>query len=86
VEFREDLIAFYPTDDATTRTFLETACHPVRLVAVVEALVHEGVMSRTMGSRIEDRIMASPWGADWQAWEETPALEDLSGYIEDYWH
>jgi hypothetical protein len=86
---REQLIAFAPTTDDVTRTFLETACHPGRFIAVCEALVAEGYLTRATASRIQSRILDTPgWGSGWQWW--TPAQDALQGdglcrVITEYW-
>jgi hypothetical protein len=87
VQFREQLIAFYPTTDDATRTFLHEACHPPRLMAVCEALVQEGYLTRQTASRIENRILESPWGAGWQGWTPPDGedVQDVAAYVEAYW-
>jgi len=86
VAFRQDLLAFYPVSDTVTRVFLDEAMNPVRLMAVCEALVQEGYLTRATASRIEGRILDTPgWGTAWQYWEQAEALQDVCTYIETYW-
>jgi hypothetical protein len=86
-QFREELIAFYPTTDDATRTFLHEACSPARLMQVLESLVQERYLTRQTASRIENRILESPWGAGWKSWAlpDVQDVQDLAAVIEDYW-
>jgi hypothetical protein len=86
VQFREDLVHFTPVSDTVTRMFLETACSPPRLMRVLEWLVQEGCMTRATASRIENRLLASPWCDHWQVWQDIPADDqDLNRTINRYW-
>ena len=55
-QWREALIHFTP-ERQDARLFVEADCHPAALVAVLEGLVHEGVLPRQTASRIEERLL-----------------------------
>jgi hypothetical protein len=55
-QWRECVLAFHPAHQ-DARQFVAVACSPLCLVAVLEQLVQEGVLSRPAASQIEERLL-----------------------------
>ena len=55
-QWREALIHFTP-EQGDARLFVEGACLPAALVAVLEGLVKEGVLPRQTASAIEEKLL-----------------------------